>query len=183
MHSPKWRLSKSEIFSKPGSYLKNHIPSFSYFAMHAVVMDLFEFWWVVIEHIFFWHLIFIHKINYLVQQNSYHMLFGSPLDITTICIIFNMRRANGEIIFITTLTSKLIICKAYTTVFVCEKFHQNARSKIKKGILCHNIPIFLRKKIAKFWWKRKFENKSPHLDFAFSLVVVTSSFLLFREGC
>jgi hypothetical protein len=121
-----------------------------------VVMDLFEFWWVVIEHIFFWHLIFIHKINYLVQQNSYHMLFGSPLDITTICILCNMQRANGEIIFTTSLTSQLIICQSYMPRFSCvQNFTKMRKVKLKREYSVTIFPYFREKRSLNFEGKEK----------------------------
>jgi hypothetical protein len=121
-----------------------------------VVMDLFEFWWVVIEHIFFWHLIFIHKINYLVQQNSYHMLFGSPLDITTICILCNMQRENGEIIFTTSLTSQLIICQSYMPRFSCvQNFTKMRKVKLKREYSVTIFPYFREKRSLNFEGKEK----------------------------
>jgi hypothetical protein len=131
------------------------IYAFSYFAIHAVVMDLFEFLWLVIEHFFFWHFIFIHKINYLVRQNSYHMLFGSPLDITTICILCNMHRVNGEIIFTTTLTSKLIIYKAYIPRFLCvQNFTKMRQVKLNREYSITIFPYFREKRTLKFGGKK-----------------------------
>jgi hypothetical protein len=135
------------------------IYAFSYFGMHAVVMDLFKFWWVVIEHIFFWHFIFIHKINYLVQQNPYHMLFGSPLDVTTICIICNMHRVNGDIISTITLTSKLIICKASIPQFLCVQNFTNMRRKVKlkREYSVTIFPNFREKRSLDFEGKENFK--------------------------
>jgi len=119
--------------------------------MHGVVMDLFDFLWLVIEHFFFWHFTFLHKINYLVRQNSYHMLFGSPLDITTICILCNMHRVNGEIISTTTLTSKLIICKAYIPRFLCvQNFTKMQQVKLNREYFITIFPYFREKRTLNF---------------------------------
>jgi hypothetical protein len=63
------------------------------------------------------------------------MLFGSPLDITTICI----------------LTSQLIICKASMPQFLCvQNFTKMRKVKLKREYSVTIFPYFREKRSLKF---------------------------------